>query len=392
MNDYSQKRTSLSKPPGGYTKEDTQKRQVWVQAKKGIDVSTPLYPEAEDLQGIIEYHTGFVPVPMAIASPLHINGVYAKGTFAVPLCTLEGALVMSMCRGMLATSLCGGIETQYIRQEVSRGPAFLFKNAGESNKFVQWVNDHYDAIKVAAESTTRFGKLKRIDPFFVHHWVVLDMVYETGDAAGQNMVTIATNAACSYIEKQYPVTFLLESGFNSDKKPSARNLVRGRGHFVIAQAEISHNVLKRVLRISKQDAYLLQTMSLPIAHLIGSLGNHLHISNTLAAVYIATGQDAACVGENSLGHTQLILTDTGLQINLTLPSLTIGTVGGGTRLPMQRRNLELLGCSEDKHASRKFAEIICASTLCLELSLLSAISSGTFSQSHETYGRKKTHE
>ncbi len=389
MNYDAQKRSSLSKPPGGYTEEDTKKRQAWLKAKRNVDVSTIDYPEAEELQGIIEYHSGFVPIPLALASPLHIHGIYAEGEFVVPLCTLEGALVMSMCRGMLATSLCGGIQTQYIQQEVSRGPAFIFNSAKESHDFVQWVKNNYDAIKKAAESTTRFGKLKRIDPHFIHRWVVLDMVYETGNAAGQNMVTIATNAACGYIKSQYPVRFLLESGFNSDKKASARNLVQGRGHFVIAQAEISDNVLKRVLRVSKDDVNLLQMMSLPIAHLVGLLGNHLHISNTLAAIYIATGQDAACVGENSLGHTQLIFTETGMQVHVTLPSLTIGTVGGGTRLPVQRRNLELLGCAEGEDASRKFAEIIAASTLCLELSLLSAISSGTFSQSHETYGRKK---
>ncbi len=379
----------LKKPFAGYEATDTKRRQKWLEERLGIDYSETIYPEPEQLQGIIEYHAGFIPVPMAVASPLHIEGTYARGRFAVPLCTLEGALVMSMCRGMLATSMCGGIQTQYVRQELSRSPAFVFSSAKEAQEFIQWVSKNTQKLKEVAESTTRYGKLIRIDPYLVHRWAVLDMIYETGNAAGQNMVTIATEAACKYMVNHFPVTYLLESGFNSDKKPSSRNLLKGRGHSVVAHAKISRNVLKRVLQVSEKTAYLLHMVSLPLAHLAGSLGNHLHISNSLAAIYLATGQDIACVAENALGHTQLILSDSELEVYVTTPSLTVGTVGGGTRLPMQRKNLELLGCSEGEHASKKFAEIIAASALCLELSLLSAISSGTFSQAHEIYGRKK---
>ncbi len=123
---------------------------------------------------------------------------------------------------------------------------------------------------------------------------------------------------------------------------------------------------------------------------IGMLGNNLHLSNALTALYLATGQDTACVAENAVAFSQATTEGEGLRIRMTLPSLTIGTVGGGTRLPAQRRNLDLLGCGDRLHDSRKLAEIIAACSVALELSLLAAVVSGTFSQAHEKYGRKAT--
>jgi hydroxymethylglutaryl-CoA reductase (NADPH) len=120
----------------------------------------------------------------------------------------------------------------------------------------------------------------------------------------------------------------------------------------------------------------------------GMHGNGLHISNALTAIYLATGQDTACVAENSLGHFNLQKTDDGLIFRLTLPSLTIGTVGGGTRLNQQQQNLKLLGCDNAKHSSRKLAEIIASATIGLEISLLSAIASHTWTSAHMKYGRK----
>ena len=69
-----------------------------------------------------------------------------------------------------------------------------------------------------------------------------------------------------------------------------------------------------------------------------------------------------------------------------MPSITVGTVGGATRLKQQRQNLELLGCT-GKDGSRKLAEIVCAAALSLEISLAGSIVSNEFASAHAKFGR-----
>ena len=143
---------------------------------------------------------GYVPIPMSVAAPLIIEGDYARGEFIVPLCTLEGTLTLSMNRGLLAIAMAGGCRTVHLRQELSRSPAFSLPSITEIDPFLDWIGSHGDAILAAAESTTRHGRLLRVDPIPIQNWIVLDFVYDTGNAAGQNMVTVATEAACRYIQ------------------------------------------------------------------------------------------------------------------------------------------------------------------------------------------------
>ncbi len=201
------------------------------------------------------------------------------------------------------------------------------------------------------------------------------------------MVTLAAKVACDFIKDKTGHNFILESGFNSDKKASARNMIMGRGHSVIAETTISNSRLRRILGIKISDVEKFQQLGPTVTRLAGTEGCHLHISNALTAIYLATGQDTACVAENSIGHYQTEPVNHGMKFRLTLPSITVGTIGGGTRLLPQNQNLKLLGCNTGKYASRKLAEIICASSLALEISLMSAIASGTFAKAHMIYGR-----
>jgi hydroxymethylglutaryl-CoA reductase (NADPH) len=326
---------------------------------------------------------------MSLAAPLVIQGTYAQGEFAVPLCTVEGTLTVSMTRGMLAMAMGGGCRTAHVKQELTRSPFFRMPDLAAVGPFLAWVRDHFGAIQEAAESTTRHGRLLRIDAVPVQDWVILDFVYDTANAAGQNMVTIATEAACHFIEQKTGHRHGIESGYNSDKKPSRRNLMQGRGHSVIAEATLPPNVLA-FLGITAQQAIAFQEVATTCAQTIGMLGTNLHLANALTAIYLATGQDAACVAENCVGYSLVTPTpDGGLLARVTLPSLTVGTVGGGTRLPAQRRNLELLGCAEGQYASRKLAEIVAGAALGLEISLLAALVSNQFAAAHSKYGRPK---
>ncbi|MFO0888204.1 MAG: hypothetical protein U0790_03550, partial [Isosphaeraceae bacterium] len=210
------------KPPGGYAAGDTERRARWVERLTGQRLGEMPLPPAEDLRGIIENHVGFMPLPMSVAAPLLIHGDYARGEFVVPLCTLEGTLTLSMNRGLLAMAMGGGCRTVHLKQELSRSPAFCLPSITEIAPFLDWVGDHADSILAAAESTTRHGRLLRIDPTPIQQWVILDFVYDTGNAAGQNMVTLATEAACKYIQEGTGFPYYLESGFNGDKKPTRR--------------------------------------------------------------------------------------------------------------------------------------------------------------------------
>ncbi len=374
--------------PRGYKSEDSTARVEWVKKFTGIDIDDTLEDSPEELQGIIENHVGFMKVPMAVVGPLLLDGVYAKGHFSVPLCTLEGTLAMSMNRGMLASSLCGGTVVRHFRQELSRAPVFIFKNLDESIKFQGWVDKNKEAIVSAAESTTNYGKVLRIDQYSVQGYVVLDIVMDTGNAAGQNMVTLAAKVACELIKKETGFNYFLESNINSDKKPSVRNMLLGRGHGVAAETTIKNSVMKKVLKVDPDTLFEAWPYYPTISSMAGIHGNGIHESNALTAIYLATGQDAACASENSIAHFAIEKQEDALRFKLTLPSLTVGTVGGGTRLKMQKRNLELLRCAEGEHSSRKLAEIIAGATLALDISLVCAIGSHTFTDAHMKYGRK----
>lgn len=381
----------LTTPHRGYSRKDTDTRKKWLAKHTGIEIDDTLRNEPEDLKGIIENHVGFMNIPMGIASPLAVKGSYAKGEFCVPICTLEGTLALSMSRGMLVTALSGGITTRHIKQELSRSPVFIFEDLDETGIFLKWVNKRYQQIKRVAESTTKHGKLLRIDKYTSPNTMILDFIYNTAEASGQNMVTIATSAACKYIQEKFSskngFRYLIESNFNSDKNPTYKTLLLGRGHHVVASAIISNRNLKRIFRSSTEnflDGYRQLTIGSLLA---GVVGLNLHVSNALTAIYLATGQDTACVSENSIGiMTCEVRNGDDLYVTLTMPSITVGTVGGGTRLVQQRQNLEMLGCT-GKNSSKKLAEIVCASALALELSLGGAILSNEFAASHSNYGR-----
>lgn len=379
-------------PPRGYRKEDSALRREWLAKRTGSSISSGVFDEPEKLQGLIENHVGYVGVPMSIAGPLKIAGSFAKGDFYVPLCTVEGTLSFSMTRGAYLTYLAGGITTRHFKQELSRAPVFIFENVPSAAQFIEWVSAHFSEIKAAAESTTHHGKLLRIDKYPAHNRVILDFVYNTAEAAGQNMVTLGTDKACRRILDQVrhlkPVRYLVESNFCGDKNPTHRTLLHGRGHHVIASFTVSERLLRKVLRVGVDDVVQSTTDKHLGSQLAGVLGFNLHVANALAALYLATGQDVACVAENAVGITTFERSGENLLASLSMPSITVGTVGGATRLLQQQNNLKLLGCGGGPDSSKKLAEIICAAALALEISLAGAIISNEFAAAHAKFGRK----
>ena len=162
--------------------------------------------------------------------------------------------------------------------------------------------------------------------------------------------------------------------------------MEGRGHHVICSFSVPDRLLRKLLRVSVDDIVCRITDKQLGSQMAGVFGLNLHVSNALAASYLALGQDVACVAENCVGTTTYEKQGDNLYATLSMPSITVGTVGGATRLKQQRHNLELLECTGEK-SSRKLAEIICASALALEISLTGALVSNEFASAHAEFGR-----
>ena len=216
--------------------------------------------------------------------------------------------------------------------------------------------------------------------------------YTTGDAAGQNMVTIATEAVCKAILETTPIAprrWYLDGNLSGDKKATMLAFTYARGKKVLAETVLARELVKRFLHVEPEDMVRYWQVSLMGGIQSGSIGAQGHFANALAAMFIACGQDVACVSEASVGMTRMDLTDDGaLYVSVSLPNLIVGTVGGGTRLPTAQECLQMLDCVGGGKA-RKFAEICGAVALSGEISIIAAMAAGDFGQAHAQYGRAK---
>jgi hydroxymethylglutaryl-CoA reductase (NADPH) len=239
-----------------------------------------------------------------------------------------------------------------------------------------------------AESTTRHGKLLSAKAFANGRSLFVRFAYDTGDAMGMNMVTIATQAASEMIQESTGAVLISVSGnFCVDKKPSALNYILGRGRIVLVDAVVSRRVMEDKLKAEPElVAEACYRKNLVGSSMSLSYGFNAHVANMLSAIFIATGQDPAQVVEGSMGTTTAEVVGGSLYVSLRLPSLEVGTVGGGTRLPCQSEALSMLGCFGSGKA-KKFAEIVAATCLAGELSTLAAQAKGHLASSHKALGR-----
>jgi hydroxymethylglutaryl-CoA reductase (NADPH) len=339
----------------------------------------------------IENFIGTVKLPVGIIGPLRINGLNANGDFHVPMATTEAALVASYGRGALAATRAGGIGTALLYEGVIRTPAFVFDDLLSTGMFVDWVVQEIDSLKASAEATTKHGKLVSLEPVIDNNVAFLICRYTTGDAAGQNMVTIATDALCQDIVARCPVgprAWYIEGNFSGDKKASSLGLVTGRGRKVSASVTLPSEVVEKTLGTTVQAMLDYGQVANLGAHLSGQLGAQAHFANGLAALYIATGQDAACVAESAMGITRMERRGEDLFCSVTMPNILVGSVGGGTGLPSQSAGLNILGLKGAGHGAA-LAEVAAATCLCGEISIVAAIAAGHFTRAHETLARHR---
>jgi len=345
------------------------------------------------LNGNIENYIGMARVPTGVIGPLRVVGSSAQGDFYVPLATTEGALVASYHRGARACLMAGGVTSICLLEGVQRSPVFKFENLADLGLFVAWLLPLVDKLKEIVGQTSRFAKLTDIKIQIEGNHLILTLEYHTGDAAGQNMVTICTDAVCQYLIAHCPTKptlWFIEGNYSGDKKATALSFTNVRGKKVTAEIVLPKEIVNNVLKTTSElMAEYWRSSTVGIIQ-SGAIGAHGHYANGLAALFLATGQDVACVAEAATGITRMEVDKEGaLYASVTLPNLVVGTVGGGTHLPTQRECLEMMDCYGTGNA-RKFAEICGALVLAGELSIAAALSAGHFTQAHQKLGRKKT--
>lgn len=342
-----------------------------------------------ELRGNIENQIGMAQVPVGLIGPLRVAGLHVREDVYVPLATTEGALVASYHRGARLLTRSGGVVCLLTQEHVHRAPAFAFKSLAEAAHFAVWAVDQVETFREVAATRTAHGRLVDLQTHVEANHVYLIFSYETGDAAGQNMVTLCTAAVLEHIITHTPVApeyYFLEGNLSGDKKATAMSFLHGRGRTVTAEATLPRTLVERGLRTTPERMCDYWRMSFVAGVQQGSIGVSGHIANGIAALFLATGQDVACVSEASVGITRMETRGDDLYIAVTLPNLIVGTVGGGTRLPTARECLAIMDCLGDGRAPR-LAEITAAVALAGEISIMGALCAGEFAGAHASLGR-----
>ena len=337
----------------------------------------------------IENPIGTVQIPVGLAGPLQIQGEHAQGEFYVPLATSEGALVASVNRGCSVIKAAGGATVRIIDDKMTRAPIIKTKSVSEALKVKNWMKTHFNELKKAAETTTSHGKLVKIDPIIVvGRYLYPRFIYTTGDSMGMNMVTIATETALDLLVRETKAHVIALSGnVCVDKKPSALNLIEGRGKSLVAEIVIPDEIVENKLKTDVESIVQVNMAKNFIGSAIaGSMGYNAHYANMVGAIFLATGQDEAHIVEGSLGITIAEKQGKDLYFSVNLPDLPLATIGGGTRLETAKESLEIMAVFGGGNVG-KFAEIVGGTVLAGELSLMGAIAAGHLARAHKDLGR-----
>ncbi|XP_051976151.1 3-hydroxy-3-methylglutaryl-coenzyme A reductase-like isoform X1 [Xyrauchen texanus] len=342
---------------------------------------------------------GYMPVPVGVAGPLFLDGKQ----FQVPMATTEGCLVASTNRGCRAIAMAGGASSRVLADGMTRGPVVRLPSACHAAEVKAWLEspEGFKCIKEAFDQTSRFARLDKLLIGLASRNLYIRFQSRTGDAMGMNMISKGTEQALARVKEEFPdLQVLAVSGnYCTDKKPAAINWIEGRGKSVVCETTIPAKVVKEVLKTTTAALVDVNiSKNLVGSAMAGSIGGYnAHAANIVTAMYIACGQDPAqTVGSSNCMTLMEASGPTGedLYISCTMPSIELGTVGGGTNLSPQQACLQMLGvlgaCKEcPGENARQLAKVVCATVLAGELSLMSALAAGHLVKSHMTHNRSK---
>lgn len=357
------------------------------------------YDYSKVLGSCCENVIGYLPIPVGIAGPLLIDGQL----FHVPMATTEGCLVASTNRGSRALMKCG-VTSRIVADGMTRGPVVRFPNIVRATEAMTWMQEaqNFQEMKDSFDETSRFARLIKIHIRIAGRHLFIRFVAKTGDAMGMNMLSKGTEKSLQMVQGYFPDMEILSlsGNFCTDKKPAAVNWIEGRGKSVVCEAIIPADVITSVLKTSVHALVDVNISKNMIGSAVaGSIGGfNAHAANIVTAIFIATGQDPA----QNIGSSNCMTlmepfgeNGTDLYVSCTMPSIEIGTIGGGTILPAQGACLAMLGVrgahtTEPGENANKLARIICATVLAGELSLMAALTAGHLVKSHLRHNRFKS--
>ncbi|CAG7723341.1 unnamed protein product, partial [Allacma fusca] len=341
---------------------------------------------------------GYIPVPVGVVGPLNLDGKH----YQVPMATTEGCLVASTSRGCRALS--NGVRSRVVGDGMTRGPVVRFPSAMRASEATLWLQEdaNFKKLKESFDGSSRFARLEKVSCRIAGRYLFIRFVAKTGDAMGMNMISKGTEVALNTLQNNFQEMEILSlsGNFCTDKKPAAVNWIEGRGKSVVAEAIVPAYIVHNVLKTSTAALVELNiAKNLVGSAVAGSIGGYnAHAANIVAAIFIATGQDTAqCVGSS---NCITLMEPWGIDgqdlfISCTMPSIEVGTIGGGTVLPPQSACLSMLGlqgpnAEEPGKNARDLARVVCGTVLAGELSLMSALAAGHLVRSHLKHNRSST--
>ena len=365
----------------------TKERREYLEKTLNVKLNKIAQIETDEENIHCENLIGSTTVPLGVAGSLKIqNSEFRIQNYFIPLATTEGALVASVSRGCKAINLSGGAKTFVENVGVTRGPVFETSGLQESFVFKKWLKDNFELLKMEAEKTSSYLKLKKLGTRIVGTYVYVRFYFDTDQAMGMNMITIATDSINRLIETKTKIKCLSVSGnFCIDKKPAWLNFISGRGKRVWAEVILRKEVVKEVLKTTPEKFFEVWLAKCMIGSAMsGSLGFNAHFANIVAAFFASTGQDLAHVVEGSMGVTTAKILDNGdLYVSVYLPSVMLGIVGGGTKLKIKQEALSIIGTK----TSLQLAEVLGGAVLAGGISLLASLAEGSLAETHEKLGR-----
>lgn len=339
-------------------------------------------------------------VPMRLIGPMKIIGPEVNAELNVPLATFETPLWPSTHRGAKVTKASGGIRALIVDERMTRSLLLEADNIIDANEALINILQHKEAMQTIIAETSHYARLLDIHSQVVGNLIYLRFEYNTADAAGHNMSTLATDRLLEWILHRFrTLKYVSISGnYCADKKASAVNGILGRGKYVIAEVNITAELCRTLLKTTPEKIVQLNIKKNLIGNILaGSIrAANAHFANMLLGFYLATGQDAANIIEGSQGMVYAEVRGSDLYFTVTLPNIIIGTVGSGKTFDFVRENLRQLGCLEEREPgqnARRLAIIAACTVLCGELSLLAAQTNpGELMKSHMKLERKKATE
>jgi hydroxymethylglutaryl-CoA reductase (NADPH) len=359
-----------------------------------------------------EMLTGAAVMPVSVVGPLEVElGEYelrepdgevvetgrVRDSVFVPLAHTEGGLSASLHRGARAVAESGGFRTYVLADRITRASCFVCGSLAEAIELARWIEGELDAMRAWLDeqedpSLSKFARLREVKTHVVGPMCHVLWRWTTGDAVGANMMTRnAYVLNMGYVMERAPVTpqrSILEANMGGDKKPSFEYFQSGHGKTVVAEATLTEDAVRRVLRTKLEDLEELAWAGTHGAVASGMQSVAFTPATAIAAIFAATGQDLGMVGTSSMCHGAERRVEGGLQVSLRLPGLEVATIGGGTTLPFARRWLELIGCAGAGKVYR-FAQLVAAATLALEISASAAMAtagSAEFFRAHHERG------